>query len=201
MTRLANAMGVLAVLTATAAVDARPSGRAHALCLGRSTYVTGMNIEDFVAIRKARTGDFLWFRRDGKSYVVTDAAVLDAARVALRPVDELGREMKAVSDRLEPYEKREAQIDREDDRIDEAEDALDDRDDPAAEAERQRLEARQRELESRRRTLESEMRKVEAEERRLEEREREIERVADAAIARLADDALQRGLALRARRD
>jgi len=199
MTRLSNAMGALAVLAATAAVHAGPSGRAHALCLGHSTYVTGMNIEDFVAIRKARTGDFLWFRRGGQSYVVTDAGVLDAARIALRPVDELGREMKAVSDRLEPYEKREAEIDREDDRIDEALDALDDRDDAAAEAERQRLEARQREVESRRRALESEMRVVEAEERRLEEREREIERVADAAIERLAADALQRGLALSAR--
>lgn len=199
MARLSNAIGVLAVLAAAAAVHSRPSNRAHALCLGQSTYVTGMNIEDFVAIRKARTGDFLWFRRDGKSYLVTDGGVLDAARIALRPVDELGREMKAVSDRLEPYEEREAEIDREEDRIDEAEDALDDRDDPAAEAERQRLEARQRELESRRRRLESETREVEAEERRLEEREREIERVADAAIERLADDALQRGLARKAR--
>jgi hypothetical protein len=199
MAGLSNAIGALAVLAATAAVHAGPSDRAHALCLGRSTYVTGMNIEDFVAIRKARTGDFLWFRRDGKSYVVTDAAVLDAARIALRPVDELGREMKAVSDRLEPYEKREAEIDREDDTIDEAQDALDDRDDAAAEAERQRLEAREREVESRRRTLESEMREVEAEERQLEAREREIERIADAAIERLAADALQRGLARKAR--
>lgn len=199
MARLSNAIGALAVLAATAAVHAGPSDRAHALCLGQSTYVTGMNIEDFVAIRRARTGDFLWFRREGKSYVVTDGAVLDAARIVLRPVDELGREMKAVSDRLAPYEKREAEIDREDDAIDEAQDALDDRDDGAAEAERQRLEARERELESRRRTLQSEMREVEAEERRLEEREREIERVADAAIERLADDALQRGLARKAR--
>jgi len=199
MTRLSNVMGALAVLAAAAAVHAGPSGRAHALCLGQSSYVTGMNIEDFVAIRKARTGDFLWFRRDGKSYVVTDAAVLDAARTALRPVDELGREMKAVGDRLEPYEKREAEIDREDDAIEEARDALDDRDEPAVGAERQRLEARQREVESRRRTLESEMREVEAEERRLEEREREVERVADAAIERLADDALQSGLARKAR--
>ena len=200
MTRLSNAMGLLAVLAAApAAVHARPSDRAHALCLGQSTYVTGMNIEDFVAIRKARTGDFLWFRRGGKSYVVTDAAVLDAARIALRPVDELGREMKAVSERLEPYEKREAEIDREDDRIDDAQDALEDRDGAAADAQRQRLEAREREVESRRRTLKSEMREIEAEERRLEEREREIERVADAAIERLADDALQKGLARSAR--
>jgi len=199
MTRLSNAMGVLAVLAASAAVHAGPSNRAHALCLGHSTYVTGMNIEDFVAIRKARTGDFLWFRRAGKSYVVTDAGVLDAARIALRPVDELGREMKAVSDRLAPYEKREAEIDREDDRIDGAQEALDDRGDAAAEAERQRLDARERDVKSRRRTLESEMREIEAEERRLEERERELERVADAAIEQLADDALQRGLARPAR--
>ena len=199
MTRLSNAIGALAVLAAAAAAHAGPSSRAHALCLGQSSYVTGMNIEDFVAVRKARTGDFLWFRRGGQSYVVTDAAVLDAARTVLRPVDELRREMEAVSDRLEPYEKREAEIDREDDRVEEAQDGLDDRDDPAAEAERQRLEARERDLDARRRALEAEMRAVEAEERRLDEREREIERVADAAIEQLADDALQRGLARKAR--
>jgi hypothetical protein len=199
MTRLSTAIGVLAVLAATAAVHGGQSDRAHAVCLGQSSYVTGMNIEDFVAMRKARTGDFLWFRRDGKSYVVTDAAVLDAARIALRPVDALGREMQAVSDRLKPYESREVEIDRDEEAIDEAQDALDDRHDAAAEAERRRLEARQHEVESRRRTLESEMRAVEDEERRLEEREREIERVADAAIGRLADEALQRGLAQKAR--
>jgi hypothetical protein len=199
MTRLSSAIGVWAVLAATAAVHGGPPDRAHALCLGQSSYVTGMDIEDFVAMRKARTGDFLWFRRNGKSYVVTDGAVLDAARIALRPVDELGREQQAVSDRLQPYEKREEAIDREESAIDEAQDALDDRDDAAAESERKRLEARRREVESRRRTLESEMRDVQGEERRLEEREREIERVADAAIERLADDALQRGLARKAR--
>jgi hypothetical protein len=200
MNRLSQGtMGAVAVLAVSAMAHASPSGRAHALCLGQSSYVTGMNIEDFVAIRKARTGDFLWFRRGGKSYVVTDAAVLDAARIVVGPAQELRREMKAVSDRLEPYEKREAEIDREDDALDEAEEALDDRDDPAAEAARQGLEARERDLDSRRRRLESEMREVEAEERRLDQREREIERVADAAIERLAGDALQRGLARKAR--
>jgi DNA repair exonuclease SbcCD ATPase subunit len=199
MTRLSYALGVWAVLAATPAAHGGPSDRAHALHLGQSSYVTGMNIEDFVAMRKAQTGDFLWFRRHGKAYVVTDAAVLDAARIALRPVDELGREQQAVSNRLHPYEKREAAIDREEEAIDEAHDALDDRDDAAAETARQRLEARRREVESRRRTLESEMRDVQGEERRLEEREREIERIADEAIERLADDALKRGLARKAR--
>lgn len=199
MTRLSYVLGVGAVLAATAAVHGGPPDRAHALCLGQSSYVTGMDIQDFVAMRKARTGDFFWFRQNGKSYVVTDAAVLEAARVALRPMDELGREQQAVSDRLQPYERREEVIDREEEAIDEAHDALDDRHDAAAQTARQRLEARQREVESRRRTLESEMRDVQGEERRLEEREREIERVADAAIARLADDALQKGLARRAR--
>ena len=199
MTRLSIALGVGAVLAATAAVHGGSPDRAHALCLGQSSYVTGMNIEDFVAMRKARTGDFFWFRRGGKSYVVTDPAVLDAARLALRPVDDLGREQQAVSDRLEPYERREEEIDREEEAIDEAHDALDDRHDAAAETERQRLDARRREVDSRRRTLESEMRDVQGEERRLEEREREVERVADAAIERLADDALQRGLARKSR--
>jgi hypothetical protein len=199
MIRPSTAIGALAVLAAAAAVHGGPSDRAHAVCLGQSSYVTGMDIEDFVAIRKARTGDFLWFRRGGKSYVVTDAAVLEAARIALGPVNQIGREMQAVNDRLEPYEKREEEIDREEDAIEEAQDALDDRDDGGAEAERRRLEVRGDEVKSRRRVLEAEMREIEAEERRLDEREREIERVADAAIERLADEALQGGLARKVR--
>jgi hypothetical protein len=191
MIRLHVSLAAAAILAAAPSLAGSPS-RAHAVCLGETSYVTGMDIEDFVALRKARIGDFLWFRRDGKRYLVTDAGILDAAREALRPSDQLGREMDALSARLKPYQDREEAIDREDEALEDAEEALGDRD---GTSERLRLEARRDELEAQRRVLRSEMRLLEEEERELEAREREVEEVVDAEIERLADDALRRGLA------
>jgi hypothetical protein len=191
MIRMHVRLAAVAILAAAPALAAGPSSRPLALCLGHTSYVTGMDIDDFVALRKAQTGDFLWFRDDGKRYLVTDAGVLDAARKALQPTDEVRREMKDVNVRLKPYEEREEQIDREDSALEDAEDALEDRDD----AERRRLETRRHEIEAQRRALRSERRPLEEEERRLETREREIEIVVDAELERLADDALRRGLA------
>ena len=192
MSRMHVSLAAVALVAAAPALAAGPSSRAFALCLGETSYVTGMDIDDFVALRKTRTGDFLWFRRDGKRYLVTDAGVLDAARKALQPSDEVRREMDGVNARLKPYEDREEQIDREESALDDADDALDGREDAS---ERGRLETRRSEIEAQRRVLRSEMRSIEEEERLLETREREIEVVVDAEIERLADDALRRGLA------
>ena len=192
MIRIRVSLAAVAILAAAPALAASPSSRVFALCLGETSYVTGMDIDDFVALRKAQMGDFLWFRRDGKRYLVTDAGVLDAAREALQPSDEVRREMKDVNARLKPYEDREEQIDREDSALEDAEDALEGRDDAA---ERRRLETRRHEIEAQRRVLRSERRPIEEEERRLETREREVEIVVDAELERLADDALRRGLA------
>ena len=185
-------LAAVAILAAAPALAASPSSRAFALCLGETSYVTGMDIDDFVALRKAQTGDFLWFRRDGKRYLVTDAGVLDAAAKALQPSDEVRREMDDVSARLKPYEDREEEIDREETALDDAAEALEGRDDAA---EHDRLETRRLEIKAERRVLRSEMRPLEEEERRLEAREREVEIVVDAELERLADDALRRGLA------
>jgi hypothetical protein len=191
MIRMHVRLAAVAILAATPSL-AGSSSRARALCLGETSYVTGMDIDDFVALRRARTGDFLWFRLDGKRYLVTDAGVLDAAREALRPTDPLRRERDALEVRLKPYEAREEEIDRDDDALDDAEDALDDRDDPA---ERDHIETRRHQLEEQRRILRSEMRALDEEERRLDTREREVEVVVDAEVERLVDDALRRGLA------
>jgi hypothetical protein len=192
MIRMHVRLAAVAILAAAPALAAGPSSRGFALCLGDTSYVTGMDIDDFVRLRKARTGDFLWFRQDGKRHLVTDAGVLDAARKALQPSDEVRREVKDLNARLKPYEDREEEIDREDSALDDAEDALESGDD---EAERRRIESRRLEIEAERSALRSEMRPIEEEERRLEKREREIEVVVDAELERLADDALRRGLA------
>jgi hypothetical protein len=185
-------------LAAAAAVEARgPGGAArdaHILVLDGSSYATNVDIDELLRIRKAHRGDFLWFRRGGRTYLVTDPAVLAAGRDILRPVRELSREQEAASARLRPFEEREEELDREKERLEERAERLEGRDDRVANDERDRLEAMERELDEKQQAAREEMREIEAEERRLEDREREVEAVADAQVARLVEDALRRGL-------
>lgn len=169
----------------------------YVFAFGETSHATNADLDQFVRIRNDRSGDFLWFRRDGRSYIVTDPATLAVGRDILRPIRDLGREQQAVSDRLAPFEEREEAIDREEEALDEAADRLDDREDRAASEERARLEERQRALEVRRRALEAGMREIKAEERLLEGREKEIERMADEKVERLIEDVWRRGLARR----
>ncbi|MGH9471296.1 MAG: M56 family metallopeptidase [Terriglobales bacterium] len=45
-----------------------------------------------VSLRKSGQGNFIWFERDGKGYVVTDAATVSRAAALFQPVRELGRQ-------------------------------------------------------------------------------------------------------------
>jgi hypothetical protein len=167
------------------------------LALGESTHASNIDLDQLLRIRKGRTGDFLWFRRGGRAYVVTDAGVLADGREIVRPLMELGREQELVSARLAPFEEQEQALDRDQDRLEERLERLAGRHDRAASEERRRLETLQDELEARRRALEADTREIEADERQLEDREKGLERVADARFARLIEDALRRGLARR----
>jgi predicted nucleic acid-binding Zn-ribbon protein len=152
-------------------------------------------LDEALRVRKSRSGEFLWFRRGGRAYIVTDTAILARGREILRPSLDLSRDHEAIRVRLQPFEAREREVDNEQDRLEERLERLGHREDAAADEERRRLEEQERALEARRRAIEADMRGIEDEERALEDRERAIEAVADAEIARLIDDALRRGLA------
>jgi len=67
------------------------------------------NIDDADDIRAARDsidGDFLWFRRDGKAWVVRDAETLARARQAWAATDALGEQMQALDARMKPHSER-----------------------------------------------------------------------------------------------
>jgi hypothetical protein len=72
---------------------------------------------------------------------------------------------------------------------------LEGRDDGPADEERDRLEPLERALNEKQRALAEDMSEIEAEERELEDHERELERVADALVERLIEDALRQGVA------
>jgi hypothetical protein len=187
---------------AAVAVDARAGGNgrdAHILVLDGSSYSTNVDIDKLVRIRKGRTGDFLWFLRGGRAYIVTDPAVIAAGRDILGPVRALSREQDAVNERLRPFEEWEDELDREEDRLEERAERLEGRDDRAANEERDRLEALERELETKQRAVREDVRDIEEEERLLEDREQEVEAVVDAEIARLIEDSVRKGWARQVR--
>jgi len=65
--------------------------------------------DDLAAIETARrsvNSDFLWVRRAGKDYVVTDPTVLARARDAWRETDALGREMETLSDQMQVHSRK-----------------------------------------------------------------------------------------------
>lgn len=191
---------VWTVALAAIAFEVAGAGRdAHVIVFNESSYATNVDLDQLLRIRKGRSGDFLWFLRGGRAYIVTDPGVLAAGREILAPVRALSREQEELSARLRPFEEREDELDREEERLEDRSERLEGRDDGAAKEQRERLEALRRELDEKQAAVKADMRELEAEERRLDDREREVEAVADEQLARLIEDALRKGLARLAR--
>jgi hypothetical protein len=62
----------------------------------RTTFVGSYSSDDNAvdALKKQYSGNFIWFRRSGKAYIVRDAATLEKISAAWAPADRLGQEMK-----------------------------------------------------------------------------------------------------------
>jgi hypothetical protein len=119
---------------------------------------------------QARYGhDFFWVRRDGREFVIHDAAFLAQAQALFAPMRALNPEVRAVA-------REEAALDREEDRLEDSED-----DSQAVRDRLREIHARQRE--------------VEARERELDRRQEEMERVAEAKLWQMVDEAVRSGLA------
>lgn len=63
--------------------------------------------DDIPEIERARRSltnqDFIWFRRDGKAYVVSDADTMAKVRDAWRDSDRIGEQMEALGDQMEVH--------------------------------------------------------------------------------------------------
>jgi beta-lactamase regulating signal transducer with metallopeptidase domain len=62
--------------------------------------------DDLRAIKSAQrslVGDFVWFRRNDKTYVVTDPAIVARAEEAWRESNKLGAQMEALGDQMEVH--------------------------------------------------------------------------------------------------
>lgn len=58
------------------------------------------------SLKEVIPGDFIWYRRHGRSYVIRDAATLARAGEIWRPSDELDRQMRALERRMQPHQQK-----------------------------------------------------------------------------------------------
>lgn len=137
----------------------------------RNAVTLSDSIEDSKVIRGTLDGDYLWVRRGGKSFVITDRARLAEVWSYFGPQRELHPKQKEVDAEMNKLEKES--------------DALEDIDDrELTRAERSRLDdlrVKERELSRR--------------EKALDEREEELDRIAEARLWQLVDRAIREGVA------
>jgi beta-lactamase regulating signal transducer with metallopeptidase domain len=61
-------------------------------------------------LRKSIPGDFIWFQRDEKSYVIRDQATIDRARKLWAPQEELGKKQEALGQQQEALGKQQDEL-------------------------------------------------------------------------------------------
>jgi hypothetical protein len=166
-----------------------PSRGANAYVLSRTGGNSSMNvsIRDLNALQSRFSDDFLWFRRSGKEYLISDRAVIDEAE---RCFDSL----RTLRPEQEELARRDRALDREEEALDRENDALADADE-AEPRDEGRLDERRRDIETRLRALEEQQRELDRKERILDEREEVLEKEAESRLDLVIDDALRRGLA------
>jgi beta-lactamase regulating signal transducer with metallopeptidase domain len=77
-----------------------------------NVYINGRNGEDLDKVRKQYHGNYIWFERDGKSYVITDPAILAQSRELFKgnsalearqhQLDKMQSELNAKMNKLKP---------------------------------------------------------------------------------------------------
>lgn len=169
----------------------------QAYVLARRDHWTSWNasLEEVERLQRRLSGDFLWFRRAGRAYMVRDRATLAEAFGLFDPMEELQPEMAELGRRQKEFDRKQSVLDREEEDLDRMADRLDDDEEGGRESERRDLERRQRDLESRARRLEEEERKLEAVERSIDEREEALEKKAEEQLLELMDRTLREGIA------
>src|SRR5208337_3704610 len=106
-----------------------PSGRVHFGDSGEPWMFTsgedfimggfwqGVEVEPLKALRQQSNSDFIWFRRNGKAYIIRDAATVQQAKAFWTPQealwkqqDELGRQQEALGAQQEEFGRQMEQV-------------------------------------------------------------------------------------------
>ncbi len=71
---------------------------------------TGQDARHVEKLRKNIQGDFIWFQRDEKSYVIRDQATIDRAKKVWAPQEELGKKQEALGKQQEALGKQQEEL-------------------------------------------------------------------------------------------
>ena len=91
-------------------------GDSYAIVTGDNQHITmtsdGDEMAELGKARNATKGPFLWFRHDGKSYVVTDPQILSQLQKMYAPMDELGKQQGALGRQQEELGRKQEELGR-----------------------------------------------------------------------------------------
>jgi bla regulator protein BlaR1 len=82
------------------------TGKSDSLTMSGST----QDAKHVEKLRKTIPGDFIWFQRDEKSYIIRDQATIDRARKLWAPQEELGRKQEELGKQQEALGKQQEEI-------------------------------------------------------------------------------------------
>ncbi len=94
------------------------NGESYAIVEGSGKDVTfsgswdGERRAEIDAARKVAKGPFLWFTHEGKSYIVTDPAIIAKIRAMYKPMEELGRKQGRLGKQQEEFGKQMEELSR-----------------------------------------------------------------------------------------
>lgn len=192
-----------------------PRRDAYVLSTGGEWMSSGVNFDHVDDFGRGGRGDFLWFRRGGRAFIVDEAETVRRANALFEPLRALEPEQEALHERETALDDRENKLDAEEESIDSAMERLEpdyeegdeydeDADAPAPppppvsaedDHERDALEQRRAEIHEKQRALYAEQRAFEREERALDQREEGLEREAEAKLWKLVDELIASGAA------
>lgn len=157
---------------------------------GDHTHIrSSAGIEKMVALSKRWSGEYVWVQRNGRQYLIRDAAVLAQVRAAFAELHAYEPQLRAAEERLRPVERK---MDRIEERMDDLSDRLSD-DDDLDSATRADLERQLRQVELEFQALERSYVPAERETERMEREHDRLERIAEERFEKIVLRAIEEG--------
>jgi chromosome segregation ATPase len=173
---------VLSLVVAAVALAGTPDRFAYVYKRGDSTMMRiNGSLENYQRIAKRWSGEYIWVNRNGRQFLIRDAAVLAAARGAFTELEKLEPALRAAEEKLRPIEKQAEAIE---DRIEDLED-------------NERLEAKLREAERQLQAMEGQLQAAEREVERIDEQMERLEEIAEKKFEAIVLRAIDAGKAQR----
>jgi chromosome segregation ATPase len=161
---------------------------------GDHTHIrSNSGIEQMVSLSKRWTGEFVWLKRNGRQYLIRDAAVLAQVRAAFADLHAYEPKVRAAEESLRPLERK---MERIEERMDELSDRLGD-DEELDEATRVGLERKLAQAEREFNELERSYRPAERENERMEREHDRLEKIAEEKFEKIVFRAVEEGKAER----